>query len=83
MIHFSKSNKDHKQQYPKKTPRHFYRAIARPTRPATPAKLIATPAVAIGAPPVEVAVEGETEVVVVWEEEVAPEVTVLPEEAVV
>lgn len=66
-----------------KTSRHFYRAMARPSRPATPAKLIATPAVATGAPPVEVAVEAEPEAVDVSEEEVAPEVAVLSEDAFV
>lgn len=35
-----------------------YRASARPNNPAAPAKLMATPAVAIGAPPVEVEDEG-------------------------
>lgn len=41
-----------------------YRARARPNNPAAPAKLMATPAVAIGAPPVEVEDEGEEDLAV-------------------
>lgn len=37
---------------------YYYRARARPNNPAAPAKLMATPAVARGAPPVEVDDEG-------------------------